>query len=69
MDSLCNIPNCRNLTPDTEPFCWTHRADGKTFPQPSRQDGKQPCGECRLRQGETCDICGAFQAPAPQGDR
>jgi hypothetical protein len=29
------------------------------FPQPQRRDGKEPCGECRLRSGETCDICGA----------
>lgn len=21
--------------------------------------GKEPCGECHLREGETCDICGA----------
>lgn len=30
-----------------------------SFPQPRRQDGKEPCGECRLPAGETCDICGA----------
>lgn len=29
------------------------------FPQPQRRDGKEPCGECRLPVGETCDICGA----------
>jgi len=29
------------------------------FPQPRRNDGKTPCGECHLRSGETCDICGA----------
>lgn len=29
------------------------------FPKPSRRDGKEPCGECCLRLGETCDICGA----------
>jgi len=23
--------------------------------------GKPPCGECRLKVGETCDICGARQ--------
>ena len=27
--------------------------------QPQRRDGKEPCGECRLKAGETCDICGA----------
>lgn len=24
--------------------------------------GKPPCGECHLKVGETCDICGAKQA-------
>jgi len=33
------------------------------FPQPQRRDGKEPCGECHLPVGETCDICGAFQKP------
>lgn len=32
---------------------------GEGFPQPQRRDGKPPCGECHLRPGETCDICGA----------
>lgn len=31
------------------------------FPKPQRRDGKEPCGECRLSFGETCDICGAVQ--------
>jgi len=31
------------------------------FPQPRRQDGKPPCGECHLKPGETCDICGAVE--------
>lgn len=22
---------------------------------------KMPCGECHLREGETCDICGAYE--------
>jgi hypothetical protein len=25
----------------------------------SRKDGGEPCGECHLQAGETCDICGA----------
>jgi len=33
-----------------------------TFPQPSRNDGGVPCGECHLRAGETCDVCGAEQS-------
>lgn len=33
------------------------------FPQPQRQDGKEPCGECRIQPGETCDICGALRQP------
>lgn len=34
------------------------------FPQPSRKDGGEPCGECRLPAGETCDICGAVAPDA-----
>ncbi len=31
-----------------------------SFPQPDlNRASKEPCGECRLRPGETCDICGA----------
>lgn len=29
------------------------------FPTPSRKDGGEPCGECHIQPGETCDICGA----------
>lgn len=29
------------------------------FPQPGRKPGGEPCGECHLSPGETCDICGA----------
>ncbi len=25
----------------------------------TRKDGGEPCGECRIQPGETCDICGA----------
>jgi len=32
---------------------------GEPFPKPKRRDGKEPCGECHLPIGETCDICGA----------
>jgi hypothetical protein len=32
------------------------------FPQPSRNDGGEPCGECHTQPGETCDICGAVHA-------
>ena len=39
-----------------------HPAQGEApFPQPSRNDGGVPCGECHLRAGETCDVCGAEQ--------
>ena len=30
------------------------------FPQPNRNDGVTPCGECHLQPSETCDICGAI---------
>ncbi len=29
------------------------------FPQPRPNPGGEPCGECHVRPGETCDICGA----------
>jgi hypothetical protein len=28
----------------------------------TRKEGGEPCGECHLQPGETCDICGAFQS-------
>jgi hypothetical protein len=31
------------------------------FPQPGRNDGGKPCGECHLQLGETCNICGAVR--------
>lgn len=30
------------------------------IPKDARK-GKEPCGECQLKYGETCDICGARQ--------
>lgn len=35
------------------------------FPQPQPRTGSDPCGECRLRPGETCDICDAVGASEP----
>lgn len=32
---------------------------GDAFPQTKRRDGQEPCGECHIKPGETCDICGA----------
>jgi len=29
---------------------------------PDARKGKPPCGECHLKIGETCDICGALRA-------
>lgn len=26
---------------------------------------EKPCGECHLKPGETCDICGAKEPPEP----
>jgi hypothetical protein len=31
------------------------------IPKDARK-GKPPCGECHLKAGETCNICGAHQA-------
>lgn len=42
-------------------------ASGEEFPQPDRnRAGKEPCGECHVQPGETCDICGASH-PASGG--
>lgn len=37
---------------------------GKPLFEIARKEGEEPCGECHLQPGETCDICGAA-APAP----
>ena len=31
----------------------------RTFPRPTWNPDREPCGECRLSITETCDICGA----------
>lgn len=36
-----------------------------TLPQPRRNDGGEPCGECHVKAGETCDICGAVGKAVP----
>jgi hypothetical protein len=36
------------------------QSDEEPFPQPRRNDGGEPCGECHLQPGETCDVCGAL---------
>lgn len=44
------------------------------FPKPRQNPGGEPCGECHLRPGETCDVCKAKDPrepdgfPAPTGD-
>jgi hypothetical protein len=35
---------------------------------PMSRKGEQPCGECHLRPGETCDVCGACAAATEQDD-
>lgn len=37
------------------------------FPQPQRNDGGRPCGECHLQPGETCDVCGAIEPALAHG--
>jgi hypothetical protein len=45
------------------------RPDEETLPQPARKDGGEPCGECHIQPGETCDICGAInRTPAEAND-
>jgi hypothetical protein len=44
------------------------QSDEEPFPQPQRNDGGEPCGECHLQTGETCDVCGALaQSAEPKG--
>ena len=43
---------------------WLARKRREAFPQPQRKDGGEPCGECYVRPGETCDICGAINRAA-----
>lgn len=35
------------------------------FPQPRWKPGEEPCGECHIQPGETCDICGASRPARP----
>lgn len=35
---------------------------------PDARVGKPPCGECHLRPGERCDICGAIEAASDPRD-
>ena len=41
------------------PMRHCEKANREPFPAPQRNDGGQPCGECHIQPGETCDICGA----------
>lgn len=42
---------------------------GEPFPQPDRnRAGKEPCGECHLRPGEICDVCGASDTAILAGE-
>ena len=36
-----------------------------TFPQPRWDADGEPCGECHIRPGETCDICGVSEPLDP----
>jgi hypothetical protein len=57
---VCIIPNCGKRTPAAEPFCADHRDKGPFHIR--NKQGDPPCGECHLKPGETCDICGARAA-------
>jgi hypothetical protein len=39
------------------------RPKAEPFPKPCSNIGREPCGECHLKPGETCDICGAVNRP------
>lgn len=64
-EGLCRRCGIGEAWVDYRPFCGED--DG--FPKPRRNPGGVPCGECHIRAGETCDICGAVEPqrapPAP----
>jgi hypothetical protein len=46
---------------------WLEQQEHKVdthFPKPKQNPNGPPCGECHLKQGETCDICGARRPSA-----
>ena len=48
----------RKEKPVSEPPDGMDIEAGSPFPIPIRQQ-KTPCGECHLKPGEKCDVCGA----------
>lgn len=53
MAAVCIIPNCgKPAVSKFAAFCRKHCDD-------------TPCGECHLRPGERCDICGAREPHSP----
>jgi hypothetical protein len=50
---------CVNMAKEIERLAALAQSDAEPIPQPQRNDGGEPCGECHLQPGETCDVCGA----------
>ncbi len=73
---VCGLTTREYKSPGAAKRSWNTRPTPTTtgpmppadaFPQPSRKDGGEPCGECHLHPGETCDICGAIATPTTTG--
>lgn len=45
------------------------QAQDSGLPKPQSRKGKEPCGECHIQPGETCDICEATQPQAQEAGR
>lgn len=53
--------------PAAQPEGWTYTGDGPLVSiDPKCRAGKEPCGECHIKPGETCCVCGASVPPAPE---
>jgi hypothetical protein len=46
-----------------EPSAFLATTRNFQLPAPKLNIGGEPCGECHIRPGETCDICGASNPP------
>lgn len=54
------LGDLRNARATFSRLTAAEKKGGEPFPQPDRnRKGKEPCGECHIQPGETCDICGA----------
>lgn len=59
---LAGDPEMRVIIASQYPGTWSNMPGLQAFdPYLTFASDKSPCGECHLRHGEICDICGAYQ--------